>query len=120
MLSLKAGCCEVPGFFFYKRERTAAFRAILKQTNTQSKTDMKILFKGVLNIALFLAGMLAVCFLLGEPTPETNQQLDMLFGAFAGVAVILSKVLTIGVIYVIVMIAASINPSLKKELEAKE
>lgn len=33
----KAGCCEVPGFFFYKRERTASFWAILKQTNTQKQ-----------------------------------------------------------------------------------
>jgi hypothetical protein len=111
---------KYPAFSFISVNEPPVSGLFLNRQTHKSKTDMKTIFKGVLNIALFLAGMLAVCFLLGEPTPETNQQLDMLFGAFAGVAIILSKVLTIGVIYVIVMIAASINPSFKKELEAKE
>lgn len=81
---------------------------------------MKTIFKGVLNIALFLAGMLAVVFLLGEPSPETNKQLALLFGKFAGAVIFLSKVLTMGIIYIIVMISASINPNFKKELEADE
>ena len=67
--------------------------------------------KGLLGAALFLAGILAFCYMVGEPTDEWYEWAGKTFGAFAGVWFILEKVISGLVIYACCKVWMLVEPN---------
>lgn len=86
------------------------------------KKSLTIIGKMLLKAAMFLAGFLAFCYMVGEPTEEWWIWCRNTFGWFAGLWCIVEKLLAMGIIALLVKVYEKMEPDAFKapeEVKAK-
>lgn len=82
------------------------------------KKSLTIIGKLLLKAVLVVAGMLAVMYVLGEPTEQWWAWARQTFGVFSGIWCLVEKVLAGLLIYLLYLLGRAIGPVLP-EIEVK-
>ena len=86
------------------------------------KKSLTIIGKLLLEAVMFLAGFLAFCYMVGEPTEEWYEWSRTTFGVFSGLWFIIEKLLAGGAIALLVKLYEKLEPNAFKsddEVEPK-